>query len=150
MKKFLLWSIVIILTVLCFIQCSQQADKPFRPVKRSPPQLAQEIRISDNAFTVEQCGLNAEENSYCFQIDVADPELNVRNNDTIRYLISLEQVKVMAADPCVEFEDNGIYQCDDKGRIYARVKTACVAVTDLTVTVGNIKRNFPINIVSRK
>lgn len=94
--------------------------------------------------------MNDAENSYCFQIDVKDPKFSLYEDATIRYLISDMPVAVKAADTCVELENDGIYNCDEDGRIAVKVKSSCTSVTTLTVTAGVVGRTFTINISAAK
>ena len=110
--------------------------------------IPQEIRIRPDAYSIERCSLDNAENTYCFQIDIRDPQLSLYKNDLVRHLITDTEVKVEAEDPDVEIADDGIYRCDENGRIYVEVDSPRVAEAEIKITVGGVSRKFTINIGS--
>lgn len=110
--------------------------------------IPQEIRLRSDAYSIELCSLDNAENTYCFQIDIRDPQLSLYKNEIVRHLITDTEVKVEAEDPDVEIADNGIYRCDENGRIYVEVDSSRATDAVIKITVGAVSRKFTINISS--
>lgn len=94
-----------------------------------------EYRSKTGKFIITQCGLDAENNDYCFHIQ-----------DGFEEPVAGQGVTVTPSDKCVLMTNGGSYTTDGDGNIHASVESSCVNHTVVDVGAGSSNAQFPIDI----
>ncbi len=94
-----------------------------------------EYRSKPGKFIISQCGLDAENNNYCFHIQ-----------DGFEKPVQGQTVTVVPSDKCVIMSQGGSYITDSNGNIHAAVDSSCVNHTVVDVGAGSTNKEFPIEI----
>ena len=94
-----------------------------------------EYRSKPGKFIISQCGLDAENNNYCFHIQ-----------DGFEKPVPGQTVTVVPSDKCVIMSQGGNYITDGNGNIHAAVDSSCVNHTVVDVGAGSTNKEFPIEI----
>lgn len=94
-----------------------------------------EYRSKPGKFIITQCGLDAENNDYCFHIQNGFEEP-----------VAGQGVTVTPSDKCVLMTNGGSYTTDGNGNIHASVESSCVIHTVVDVEAGSSSEQFPIDI----
>lgn len=94
-----------------------------------------EYRSKPGKFIISQCGLDAENNNYCFHIQ-----------DGFEKPVPGQTVTVVPSDKCVIMSQGGNYITDGNGNIHAAVDSSCVNHTVVDVGSGSTNKEFPIDI----
>ena len=94
-----------------------------------------EYRSKPGKYIITQCGLDAENNDYCFHIQ-----------DGFEESVPGQTVNIVPSDKCVIMSNNGNYVTDGNGNIHASVDSSCVNHTIVDVGTGSSNKEFPIDI----
>lgn len=97
-------------------------------------QMPLQYRSQPGKFTIRYCGLTGDD-THCFEV-----------LDGFGRPAAGAVVRVTASDPCVKFNNNGVYTVDPSGHFYVKVLTSCTPKTSITIHAGDTSITIDIEV----